>query len=202
MKVVPFLLVVAILLATFHFLPVEPSSVQAASTDLEFDVSADCNPHVDIDGPEFIAVLFFPVTSRSGVGQLSATLFSQGNDPQASTAQSWDFPQQGWHSVLFPGPPVQARFFCQNALPTRNLAVTYDRSSDAKISLSQTPTISTRELEQTGLVSTAILSVPHDDEQTTFHSAGEGTNTPYWLTFSLPVHSKHNIETTVKYTFP
>jgi hypothetical protein len=150
-----------------------------------------------------MVVLFLPMTSRSQVGQLSATLYSQGTNPQDSIAQAWDSPQKNWHSVLFAGPLVKARFFCQDISPSKNLNITYDRNSGSQISMSQTPTISKQELLQTGSVQQKnTLTLFPDSTESSFYSAGENSQTPYWLTFSLPVHSPHDIKTTIKYSFP
>lgn len=193
-----------ILLNASVLLPLELSTAHGDPTeaDLEFSVSADCDPHANISGPKSMSLVFVSTPSRTQTGQLSATLYSPGLSPQSSTAQSWDFPEQGWHSVLFPGPLVEARFYCQEAPPTRELAITYNRMSEAVIALSQTPTVSQQELEQSGTIKkiNTIPMIP-DPVEPSFYSAGLDTQAPYWLTFSLPVHSPHDISTTLDYSF-
>lgn len=191
-----------LLLTAFALLPVYSSPVEGAVADLEWDVSAECAPHTDVQGPQSMSVLFVPTASRDGIGSVSATLYPSGMSSESAIGQAWDFPQHGWHSVLFQGPPVTARFFCQDSQPKRNLAISYDRSTQVSIAASQTEKLSRQELSPiSSILPKNTLSILADPDNP-FYSAGAGTNNPYWLTISVPVHSAHEISTTVKYEFP
>lgn len=194
---------VFLLLLSFALLPSASAPVTAGALEtLEFDASADCYPEADVNGPEALSVLFRPTTSRIEAAGFTASLSVSGELIQEAAGHRWDFPEEGWHSVFFEGPTITARFFCQESAPTKNLYISYQPEQDVKISLSQNQSLATSELDSmySNVKKSLVTVIPNGNDA--FYSAGRGTQSPYWLTFSAPVHSSHDINTTVKYEFP
>lgn len=197
------LLAFVLLLASFAHLPHGATPAQAITTEtLDFDVGAQCSAHDEVQNPTSVSVLFMPTTTR-GEPQMSASLSVSGQPLQTAIDNRWGYPQETWHSVLFEGPAVTANSYCQSAVISKNLYVSYQPVQDVKISLSKEATLSNTELDSvSSMVKKSFLVVkprPSHGEQ---YAAGRETNAPYWLTFSVPVHSLHDIQTLLQYEFP
>lgn len=191
-----------LLLTSLCLLPAGSSLVGAITTEsIELDVAAECAPHADVAGPSSMSLLFVPVTSR-GAPTFTATLYPENLPSQNEVAHRWDFPEKAWHSVVFEGPPITARFFCQTATPKKDLYVSYYPERQVKIAISQSPVPSAQELDTIDTNARRSMVSTSSDAEGSSYSAGKGTNSQYWLTFSIPVHSDHDIKTTVKYEFP
>jgi hypothetical protein len=175
---------------------------EGVSDVLEFDVSAECSAHADINGPEAIVVLFTPVTSRDAP-QLTATLTVPQIGPQTALDHRWGYPESRWHSVLFAGPTVQARFFCQSAVENKTMRVSYYPEANVKIAFGVQPALSVNELDTVNQPThKSQMDVKSQNGKTSEFSAGVDSINPYYLTFSVPVHAPHDIKTTAQYEFP
>lgn len=197
--------VTAVMLACASAILLHPWGItpaESASDILEFDVSAECSPHSDVDGPETLAVLFIPATSRDAP-QLTATLTLPRLPLQTDLDHRWGYPERGWHSVLFAGPPVQARFFCQVAVENKTMRVSYYPETDVKIAFGLQPSLSNNEIDTVNLpTNKSQMDVKSENGKTSVFSAGLNSVNPYYLTFSVPVHAPHDIKTTAQYEFP
>lgn len=175
--------------------------VYGTTENLDFDVSANCSPHVDIESYDALTIRFVSKSLREGP-QMTAFLYAPQFPTESSLNQKWDFPLKQWHSVLFEGLPVTARFYCQESEETKDLHLSYYKDQEVKISLSQEATLSSRELDAINMAGKrSFIAVHADSSKKEVYTAGKGTEHPYWLTFSIPVHSPHEIKTQLQYEF-
>ncbi len=176
----------------------EIALAEAASDSVEFEVSALCSPHSQIINPETVSFRFMPTSTQSGL-QINATLSVDDGSEIISDENRFDTPTKGWVGSLFKGPEVSARYFCQEPPAIPQMHVSYAPLSDVQLLFGNDHNwAALRELD--GLNSAArntLLSLKKEEEEK--YGAGNQTNNPYWLAFSMPVHSNGIFRTTLRY---
>lgn len=175
--------------------------VYAVTKILEWDVFASCEPHAQVQSPDSLTVRFVNLSRPSGP-QVTAFLSGPGLAIQQSPTHRWNFPEKGWHTVVFAGPPITGRFYCQDAPTTKRLHLSYHRGRDVKIGAGLRPDAPPAELDAiNSLARNNLIPVTIRKNKTGEYAAGRDTENPYWLTFSVPVHSSHRIQTRIQYQF-
>lgn len=178
----------------FSFRPAE-----ASSDKIEWEVSALCRPHAEVIHPSVLSVRFMPVSTVSGVS-LNASLSIDGADERISLDNRFGLPRKGWISSRFEGPPVKARYFCQESPPAKNLRLSYMPRSDMQVSLNRDNSWGMTELDRIDNPSPkTVIEVKQSAKGSESYMAGRGSAQPYWLTFSMPVHSNAVFRTTLRY---
>lgn len=176
--------------------PISSQSSQAS----EWEVSAQCLSHSETSGPQGMQVRYMYQTHASGA-QLQGFLTVDGGLNLPSSREGWDTPNQGWVSVLFKGPPIQSKLYCQDVLGPKTLHLSYYPHQGSKIYFSPQEMFSNQELDfvDGGAPKSHMTLWPGGEAQNEY-LAGAGTPNPYWLQFSVPIHSPHSIETAIRYS--
>lgn len=185
----------------FLLLPYMTPAVLGVTEVVEWDIKARCLPHVSIESHDSFTVSFSHQSTSETV-IVSAQLSTPGLPTAQAIDHRWGFPQHAWHSVLFSGPLVTAKFFCQDYAEEKKLHLSYYPKTDLKLSLSSRQELSDQELDTidaTGKKSFVAVRIKEDGSES--FQAGQLTENPYYLTFSVPVHSRHDIDTILKYQF-
>lgn len=168
---------------------------------VEFEVSAICRSHVLVKGPTSIVIDYLFTSTASGT-ELDGFLTTNIGDQVQASSYRWDFPQRNWFSVLFEGPPVNAQYYCEPSGNSKEVHLSYYRTENFKISLSNTSHLSQSELDPIQSANrSSRMTVPVSQDTNQMYPAGKGSQTPYWLTFSQEMHSSKRMETTVEYKF-
>lgn len=177
----------------------DSSSAQATTESLEWEISALCLPHAEVVHPANLSVRFMPMTTLAGP-QLTASLSMDEAYQRISLENRFGLPEEGWISSRFEGPKVEAHYFCQQTSPTKNLHISYTPHIDVQVSLNKENNWEMMELDkmQASSQKTAI-EVKQNGPESESYVAGEGSLQPYWLTFSMPVHSIGLFTTTLRY---
>jgi hypothetical protein len=173
----------------------------SAETILDLDVSAQCLAHSAIAGPRYLQVHFSHLSDRSGV-HADAFVSIAGNARDAALQTKWDLPERRWLSALFAGPTIVGKKYCQSTENTTALQMAYFRQQGVKLYINNSPDFGTKEMDAIGQQVTNTLLVHQEGPQGNQYAVGNGTSTPYWLQFSIPLHSAHSIRTTLRYQFP
>lgn len=179
-----------------------PQEVLAATERLEWDVSAYCAPHVDVNSSANITVTILPKTTVSGT-EVSAYMNLPDAPTQNAISHTWEYPNKGWHALLFVGPTVKGTFYCQDqTVSNKSLHVSYLPDQNTKIFLSSEEALSKTELDTIGSSSKmSSHKIQPDSEQLETFSAGLNSPNPYWLTFAFAMHSPHLMKTTLQFQF-
>lgn len=179
-------------------LTIEAALAEATSESLEFAVSALCSPHSQIVNPETVSFRFMPTSTQSGM-QINATLIVDDDAEIFSEETRFNTPNKGWVGSLFKGPGVTARYFCQEPPAIPQMHVSYAPLSEVRLLFGTDRNwAALRELD--GLNAAArntLLSLKKEEEEK--YIAGDQTDNPYWLAFSMPVHSNGIFRTTLRY---
>lgn len=178
-----------------------PLAMANTSDTLEFDVSAQCDSHLQINGPNSLLVSTFFNVMASGT-ELQAFLIPDNGVKQEAQTYQWGFSNKNWYAILFAGPKVEAQFYCDPSATVKEMALSYYRGENFKISLGNSEILSNDELDsETTTVKTSKVKLSQDPERDQSYSAGKDTVNPYWLTFSQYMHAPKRMETAVKYNF-
>ena len=196
LSIASFLLILA-LLASYR-------SLLAQNTEelLDFSVEAKCESHSEIGTPEKIGVRFVHQTTAEGLPSFEAFLSTDKPEEMSSIKNSFGFPEKSWISALFAGPPVEAAFYCQPASHPKDLFFIYYPIKGGKVFLSQNEEFSSNELDLIGSPGKDFLQVNSQGEFKNEYKAGKDSINPYWLQFSVPLHSRDDLTTVIRYRFP
>jgi hypothetical protein len=203
-KIAPTFFTIITLYYAYSYLELEMNTSYAKVEATTWDTFANCEPHVTIDGPESFKVRFAPgANTRVGVPEITGFLSAPGIETQEAKFHNWDAPQKGWHSLVFIGPTVKANYYCDISSPTKKLQLSYNRVKNLHVSVSDQAHVSSHELPtiQTQIKKYGGVTVKPENNNPYTFQAGTDTKTPYWLTFSVPIHSPHNVSTKIRYEF-
>lgn len=165
---------------------------------LDFDVVAQCLPHSAINHPEAMRLRFANTSTRQGT-VLDAFLSVDGAPELGTGMHRWDFPDEGWLSVLFEGPTVESELYCQDTTARKGLELSYYPQEKTRIFLARAAEFSQEELAGMDDASATVLEMNAEGPHGNRYRAGQGSSTPYWLQFSVPVHSQGSVETAIRY---
>jgi hypothetical protein len=168
---------------------------------IDLQISAHCLPHSEVSSPNSMSVRFFNRSTPEGT-DLKAFLSVDGRPDLVATDHRWDYPDKGSLSSLFPGPTVRAQTFCQTSPDTRAMHLSYYRQRGVRLFLSQTEGFSMKELDAIDGPTSSLLNLAPSGPYQNEYIAGNGDLSPYWLQFSLPVHSVPSLNTSIRYRFP
>lgn len=173
----------------------------SSRNSVEWEMSAQCLPHSDLEVPQRMSVRYSYLPSVDAAAQVQAFLSVDGSPEVASTGYRWAIPSPDWISVIFRGPSARAHLYCQENRSDKLLSLSYSHKETLRIFLSRAGDISQEELNPLDQFSRSSLQVPAQGNEHSEYSAGEGTSLPYWLQFSTPVNFFSAGETVVKYHF-
>ncbi len=173
--------------------------VYSSQNFMEWEVSAQCLPHSDLEVPQRAHIRYAYLPSMDAAAQVQAFLSVDGAPEVALTRYAWGDPSPGWISILFKGPAVRAHSYCQENQNDKLLSLSYSRKENLQVFLSRAGEVSREELNPLDQFQRSTLHVPAQGSEHSEYSAGEGTSLPYWLQFSTPINFFSKEETVIKY---
>ncbi len=171
---------------------------------VEFEVGAQCSPHSRISGPTRFMVKFAYLSKAEGVNVTSFITTELGGGPENIDVlwTGFDIPSKGYVSSIFPGADVKGEFFCQQKEAVKRLQFSYYPSANLKIGLSRNGSPTTEEIDMIDSPKhRSVLDIYPASSETPTYEVGRGTNSPYWIQISLPIHAPPSLETTIQYGF-
>lgn len=165
---------------------------------LDFDVVAQCLPHSSMKHPKAMRLRFANTSTRQGA--VFGAFLSIDDAPELTASTNrWDFPDERWLSVLFEGPTVESELYCQTPDSRKALELSYYPHEKTRIFLARTAEFSHEELAGIDDASGTVLEMSAEGPYGNRYRAGQGSANPYWLQFSVPVHSQGSVETSIRY---
>ena len=173
---------------------------ETATDSLDFEIAANCLPHSEVSLPAFLNLQYGFVGKVQG-SSVEASLRA-GGDPYELTEFRFGLPENGWVSMIFPGPVLQAKLYCQNLASTQPFYVSGDRFSKMKIYLSRDGHFSDEELALNQNVQKSVLKAVGDGKYKNEFRLGRDTPNPYWLQFALPMTDALSIQGQLNFEVP
>lgn len=173
-----------LLLVLSLFLVRNIQQAESATDSMDFEISASCFPHSEINLPPFLQLQYGVVGKVQGTAVESTLKAGVENYEQSDF--KFGVPEKGWVSVIFPGPIVQAKLYCQNISDTQPFYFSADRFSKMKIFLSRDGAFSEEELASPQSVQKNELRTVGTGRYKNEFLFGKNTINPYWLQFGLP----------------
>lgn len=191
-KIVSQLTILSVLIGGFFWILHNMQSSDAASDQMDFEVSAQCLPHSEINIPSFLQMQYGFVGDAQG--SVVHSLLRTGSEDIPHMAFRFGTPQRGWVSMIFPGPAVQANLYCQSSSSTQSFYLSGDRFSRMKLYLSRDGGFSEEELASTQMTQKTELRVTASGESQNQFRFGHNMENPYWLQFAVPVHEPVSLQ--------
>ena len=173
---------------------------ETATDSLDFEIAANCLPHSEVSLPAFLNLQYGFVGKVQG-SSVEASLRA-GGDPYELTEFRFGLPENGWVSMIFPGPVLQTKLYCQNLASTQPFYVSGDRFSKMKIYLSRDGHFSDEELALNQNVQKSVLKAVGDGKYKNEFRLGRDTPNPYWLQFALPMTDALSIQGQLNFEVP
>lgn len=170
---------------------------------IDFDVTAQCLPHSEIQAPQTLQVRFYYQTHRDQLPTLMSSLTVDGILNLSAQIIQWDSPQPSWVSTSFPGPPVKATLYCDDASGPKQIHLSYEKKRNLEIllSLNENPS-SAKEIDDLNrMTSQSTLTVQPQGDFHNEYYLGSGSPNGYGLHFAIPIHSSHEIQTQIRFNF-
>ena len=109
----------------------------------------------------------------------------------------FSFPKQQDLSLLFPGPEVSAKYYCQESPSTRDLIIHVPKQGNVRMAVNSSANFGSSPSKKNG----QHLKIASSGTFRNTYAAGANTNNPYWLQFILATHKDNNAQLPVQYEF-
>ncbi len=185
MKSVKLILFSALMIVLSVVLLKNLQEAQTATDSLDFEIAATCSPHSEIKLPESLQLQYGFVGSVQGSAVDS--MLKAGTEDYEQVDFKFGLPERGWVSLVFSGPRVEAKLYCQSLAERSSFYLSGDRLSHMKIYLSRDGQFSEEELASSDSFKKNELQVIGSGHYKNEFLFGKNSINPYWLQFAIPM---------------
>lgn len=179
------------------------SHVESRQEYFEWSVTARCDPHSLVSGPQNLQFQILFITSPTASPQVSGWMMADApaNTLTSPVRHEWGKPLPEWVSVIFPGPLITGNFYCQQEWADKQLHLSYTRQPQIRLGLSRDGQVTSDELDPINSPMRNTLTVGRSPENPTVYQAGGPGNAPYWIQLSIPIRAQPSASSSVHYQF-